>query len=85
MGDDEERRIVIQEGTQPDEIIRLKGKGMPSLRRGKGYGDLFAQVMVKIPTKLSQRQRELLTEFDELDKQKIGTKTRAVWDKIWGI
>ncbi len=85
LGDDEERRIVIQEGTQPDEIIRLKGKGMPSLRRGKGYGDLFAQVMVKIPTKLSQRQRELLTEFDELEKQKIGTKTRGVWDKIRGI
>lgn len=85
LGDDEERKIVIQEGTQPGEIIRLKGKGMRSLRRGRGYGDLFAQVMVKIPTRLSQRQRELLTEFDGLEKQKIGTKTRELWDKIRGI
>lgn len=85
LGDNEERRITIQEGTQPGEIIRLKGKGMPSLRRGRRYGDLFVQVMVKIPTRLSQRQQELLTEFGKLEKQKIGAKTRDFWDKIRGI
>jgi hypothetical protein len=41
--------------------------------------------MVKIPTRLSQRQRELLTEFDGLEKQKIGAKTRELWDKIRGV
>jgi molecular chaperone DnaJ len=85
LDNNEERRITIQEGTQPGEIIRLKGKGMPSLRRGRGYGDLFVQVMVKIPTRLSQRQRELLTEFSELEKQKIGAKTKDLWDRIRGI
>jgi len=77
-----DRRITIPEGTQPGEIIRLKGKGMPSLRRGREYGDLFVQVIVKIPTRLSQRQRELLMEFSELERQKIGTKTKDFWDKI---
>jgi len=85
LDNNEERRITIQEGTQPGEIIRLKGKGMPSLRRGRGYGDIFVQVMVKIPTRLSQRQRELLTEFSEVEKQKIGAKTRDLWDKIRGM
>jgi len=55
---------------------------MPSLRRGSRYGDLFIQVMVKIPAKLSQKQRELLMEFRELEEQKIGAKTRDFWDKI---
>jgi molecular chaperone DnaJ len=86
LGDNnKERRITIPEGTQPGEIIRLKGKGMPSLRRGKGYGDAFVQVMVEIPTRLSQRQRELMLEFSKLEKQKIGAKTRDFWDKIRGI
>ncbi len=85
LGENEERRITIQEGTQPGEIIRLKGKGMPSLRRGRGYGDLFVQVIVKIPARLSQRQRELLMEFAGLEKQKTGARTRDFWGKIRGI
>jgi len=85
LSDDKERSITIPEGAQPGEIIRIKGAGMPSLRRGRGYGDLFVHVAVKIPTKLSQRQRELLLEFSELEKQNIGSKTRDFWNKIKGI
>jgi molecular chaperone DnaJ len=84
LGNDDET-ITIREGTQPGEIIRLKGKGMPSLRRGRGNGDLFVQVMVQIPTRLSQRQRELLREYGELEKQKLGAKTKDFWDKIRGL
>ena len=84
LDSDEEKDIAIPEGVQPEEIIRLKGMGMPSLRRGKGYGDLFVKIIVKIPTRLSQKQRELLMEFVELENQKIGTKTRDFWDKIRG-
>jgi len=81
---DEDKIITIPDGVQPEEIIRLKGMGMSSLRRGKGYGDLSVKIIVKIPTRLSQKQRELLTEFVELENQKIGTKTRDFWDKIRG-
>jgi molecular chaperone DnaJ len=81
---DGQERLSIPEGVQPEEIIRLKGMGMPSLRRGKASGDLFVKVIVKIPTRLSQKQRELLMEFGELEKQKIGTKTRDFWGKIRG-
>jgi molecular chaperone DnaJ len=84
LDSDGEKRITIPEGVQPEEIIRLKGMGMPSLRRGKGYGDLFVKIIVKIPMRLSQRQRELLMEFAELERQGIGAKTRDLWDKIRG-
>jgi molecular chaperone DnaJ len=84
LNNDEPKQITVPEGTQPEEIIRLKDMGMPSLRRGKGFGDLFVKVIVKIPTRLSQRQRELLMEFKELEKQGIGAKTRNFWEKIKG-
>lgn len=81
----EEKKLVMPEGTQPGAIIRLKGAGMPNLRRGRGHGDLFAEVLVKIPSRLSERQRELLAEFADLEKQGKGAKTRDFWGKIKGI
>ena len=81
----EDRRVVIPEGTQPDHIIKIKGCGMPSLKRVKRRGDLFVQVMVKTPTHLSQRQRELLMEFVELEKLGHEGKTKDIWDRIRGI
>ena len=85
IDDSEQRQVVIPEGTQPGEIIKLKGCGMPSLRRARQRGDLFVQVMVKTPTNLSQRQCELLMEFGELEKQTHAGKTRDIWKKIRGI
>jgi molecular chaperone DnaJ len=84
LNSDEGKKVTIPEGTQPEEIIRLKGMGMPRLRGGKGFGDLFIKIIVKIPTRLSQGQRELFMEFAELEKQKIGDKTKNFWDKIRG-
>jgi molecular chaperone DnaJ len=85
IDDSEQRQVVVPEGTQPGEIIKIKGGGMPSLRRARWRGDLFVQVMVKTPTKLSQRQRELLMEFGELERQTNEGKTRDIWDRIRGI
>ena len=81
----EDRRVVIPEGTQPGHMIKIKGCGMPSLKRVKRRGDLFVQVMVNTPTHLSQRQRELLTEFEELEKLGQEGKPRDIWDRIKGI
>jgi molecular chaperone DnaJ len=51
--------IRISPGTQPGEIIRLRGKGMPRFR-GYGKGDLLIRVGVQVPEKITSRQRELL-------------------------
>lgn len=58
-------RVKIPEGTQSGRRFRLQAKGMPVLR-SKQTGDMYVQVMVETPQKLTKRQRELLAEFDKL-------------------
>jgi len=56
--------VKVPEGTQSGKQFRLRGKGMPVLR-SRDVGDLYIQVVVETPQKLSRRQRELLTEFEQ--------------------
>ena len=60
-------KLKIPQGTQPDALLRLKGKGLP--RYGaSGRGDLLVKLHVKVPSKLTDRQKSLLKELDkELD------------------
>src|SRR2546422_2953198 len=55
-------RVKVPEGTQSGRRFRLHGKGMPVLR-SKQTGDMYVQVMVETPQKLTKRQRDLLNEF----------------------
>ncbi|MAT33641.1 MAG: molecular chaperone DnaJ [Ponticaulis sp.] len=55
-------KITIPEGAQTGRRMRLRGKGMPSLRGGQ-RGDLFVELFVETPRNLSARQKELLQEF----------------------
>jgi molecular chaperone DnaJ len=59
------RRLEIPPGTQPGEIFRLKGQGMPVLRRPGRRGDLRVVADVVVPRKLSREQRELLERLAE--------------------
>jgi molecular chaperone DnaJ len=59
---DGEEEIEIEPGTQPATVITLRGKGMPSLRRGR-RGDQKVVVNVVIPRELSHEQREMLEAF----------------------
>lgn len=62
---DGEEELIIPPGTQPGQVIRLKGKGMPRLRQG-GRGDHLVRVRVEVPKRLSERERELLLELARL-------------------
>ncbi|MFC1700611.1 molecular chaperone DnaJ [Patescibacteria group bacterium] len=55
-------RIKIPSGTQPGEIIKLKGKGMPRLY-GRGSGDLLVRIKVNVPKRLSWKQKKLIKEL----------------------
>jgi molecular chaperone DnaJ len=57
-----EDTLKIPEGTQTGANFKLKSKGVPVLN-GRGRGDLFVEVKVQTPSKLSKRQRELLQEL----------------------
>jgi len=54
--------MKIPAGTQPGAVLRLRGRGMPSLR-GRGVGDQLVTVRVEIPTRLSPRQRSIIEDF----------------------
>ncbi|HEY5519773.1 MAG TPA: molecular chaperone DnaJ [Candidatus Limnocylindrales bacterium] len=60
---DGEEEIEIRPGTQSGSEIRLRGKGVPHLRRAGSRGDLHVMVEVRVPSKLSARQRELLEQL----------------------
>ncbi len=55
-------KLNIPAGTQPDQVFRLAGRGMPHLKNSTTKGDLYVRLKVQIPKYLSSRQRELLEE-----------------------
>jgi curved DNA-binding protein len=55
-------KLKIPAGTQPEQVFRLAGRGMPRLKSSQGKGDLFVRVKVKIPKQLSSKQKSLLEE-----------------------
>lgn len=55
-------KLKVPPGTQPDTILRLKGAGMPH-SRGWGHGDQLVRIKVRIPTKLTDKQRQALAEL----------------------
>ena len=63
--------IKIQSGTQPGMLIRLRGKGVTHVRGG-GRGDQYVRVKIVVPNKISNRQKELLKEFEEEGRKKKG-------------
>lgn len=82
--------VKIPEGAQTGRTIRLKGRGMPSLR-SRDRGDLVVELFIETPAKLSARQKELLREFAGLCSEQqhpkstsfIG-KAKRFWEDIAG-
>jgi molecular chaperone DnaJ len=80
---DGEEMIEIKPGTQPGTEIRLRGRGVPHLRRAGARGDLHVLVDVSVPTKLTKRQRELLAEFAaEAGEAVNGRGEKGIFDKV---
>jgi molecular chaperone DnaJ len=71
----------IAEGSQSGKVIRLRGKGLPSLR-STARGDQHLHLFVEVPTKLSKRQRELLAEFAEESGTEVTPVTKSFLDKL---
>ena len=57
-------KLSIPEGTQSGDIFKIRGKGMPGLH-GRGKGDLYVEIKIKTPTRLSRRARMLIEELDK--------------------
>ena len=59
-------KMKIESGTQPNSILKLKGKGLPRQNSGQ-RGDQYIRVVVQIPKKISKEQKNILHEFEESD------------------
>ena len=55
----------VKPGTQTDTKVRLKGKGVPSLRSKDIRGDHYVTLVVQVPDKMSREAKDLLKQFDE--------------------
>ena len=74
-------RVSIPEGTQHGKLLKVRGSGAPNVH-GHGKGDLIIHVMVEIPSRLSDRQKELLREFGELETPENYPKKKGVFDRL---
>ena len=82
--------VKVPEGAQTGRTVRLKGRGMPSLR-SRERGDLVVELFIETPAKLTARQKELLREFAGLSTEaqhpKIAIfagKAKSFWDSSLG-
>ena len=73
-------KIKIPSGTQSGKQLRLRGKGMPILRRNIS-GDLYIRIITEVPTSLTKRQKELLAEFKTLEDTKSNPLIKSFFDK----
>jgi curved DNA-binding protein len=61
-------KLTIPAGTQPEQKIRIAGRGMPHLKNSQVKGDLFVQVKLRVPKNLTAEQKSLLQKARELEK-----------------
>ena len=69
--DDKTLAVKVPAGTQVGERLRVRGHGMPGRRAGS-YGDMYIEIGIQIPTKLTDKQKKLLAEFAETKPGKKG-------------
>ncbi|MEB8387772.1 molecular chaperone DnaJ [Rhodobacteraceae bacterium KMM 6894] len=82
-------RVKIPAGSQSGRQMRLRSKGMPSLRGG-GAGDMFIELAVETPVNLTSKQKELLREFEKLsednnpESKSFFHSVKSFWDSMKG-
>jgi molecular chaperone DnaJ len=76
-----EYKLKVPEGTQSGMSFRIRGHGVPVLN-GRGKGDLFVEVRVQTPGKLTRRQRELLTELGQLSPVENKPQRRSLLGRV---
>ncbi len=78
--DGKKAKIKIPDGTQDGKQFRLRGKGMPSMRRGD-FGDLYVQIKTEVPVYLNKEQKSLLEKFREIENEKSNPSIKKFFKK----
>jgi molecular chaperone DnaJ len=74
-------QLEVPPGTQHGEVFKLKGKGLPDLRSYR-TGDELVQILIEIPKKLTERQKQLLREFAGTEDGSAMPQRRGFMDKL---
>jgi len=74
-------RVKIPDGTQSGKQFRLRAKGMP-IMRSSDVGDLYIQVAIETPQKLTKRQRELLEEFEQISSEENSPESTGFFSRM---
>ena len=77
-------KYKIPEGTQSGTVFRIKAKGIPNLR-GYGRGDLYVKVVVEIPKRLNEKQKDILKKFEEIMGEDGHDQRKGFFDKVKNV
>jgi molecular chaperone DnaJ len=72
--DEKSLRVTVPAGTQNGRMLRLRGEGFPELHNPSRRGDMYIKLIVKIPTKLSAKEKELLRELSSVSGEEKNPK-----------
>ena len=75
-------KIGVPAGTSHGQVLKVRGKGMPRLRGPRGRGDLYVHVFIDIPSRLTDRQKELITELAGEMKTPVGSGEPGLFEKF---
>ena len=82
-------QMSIPEGTQSGKVLRLRGKGLPPLeprlpveQLHRMRGDLYVRIFVEVPSKLTDRQRELLEDFARETDTDVSPHHKSFMEKL---
>jgi len=73
-------KVKVPAGTQSEKVIKITGKGMPTLHNEKSKGDILIKIKVKTPEKLSKEERELFEKLQDLEQ-----KPKSFFHKIMNL
>lgn len=75
-------KLKVPKGTQVNQLLRMRGQGMPSLN-SSSRGDLLARVVVDVPKNASKKMEELLRDYEKLEREQRGQK--SIFDRLKDI
>ncbi|MCD6505525.1 molecular chaperone DnaJ [Candidatus Poribacteria bacterium] len=75
-------KLRIPPGTQSESILRIKNKGLPYMD-GFGSGDLLVRVLVKVPSDMSDREKELLREIARIRGEKVLDEEKGFFNRVF--
>ncbi len=82
IGMDGEEVLDVPCGVQPGYRLTIPGAGVPNLR-GVGRGDLFVEIDVRVPKKLSKEQKEILEKYAEVSGEEVGGSATGFFQRIF--